>query len=112
MILGEIHDENALLSNENKLLLLGNAVFHTKWVRTLFIPPLTSEYGIHPNQLYKWKAQALDGLPKLFDDERKTEKALKATHEQELQELYAEIGRLTTQLTWLQKKSGLNYIEK
>ncbi len=76
------------------------------------IAQIASEYGIHPNQLYKWKAQALDGLPKLFDDERKTEKALKATHEQELQELYAEIGRLTTQLTWLQKKSGLNYIEK
>ncbi len=34
MILGEIYDENALLSNENKLLLLGNAVFHTNWVRT------------------------------------------------------------------------------
>lgn len=76
------------------------------------ITQIASEYGIHPNQLYKWKAQALEGLPKLFDDERKTDKALKAAHEQELQELYAEIGRLTTRLTWLQKKSGLDYIEK
>jgi len=76
------------------------------------ITQIASEYGIHPNQLYKWKTQALEGLPKLFEDERKTEKALKATHEQELQELYAEIGRLTTRLTWLQKKSGLDYIEK
>lgn len=76
------------------------------------ITQIASEYGIHPNQLYKWKAQALEGLPKLFDDEGKTEKALKAAHEQELQELYAEIGRLTTRLTWLQKKSGLDYIEK
>jgi len=76
------------------------------------ITQIASEYGIHPNQLYKWKTQALEGLPKIFEDERKTEKALKATHEQELQELYAEIGRLTTRLTWLQKKSGLDYIEK
>lgn len=76
------------------------------------IVQIASEYGIHSNQLYKWKAQALEELPRLFEDERKTEKALKAAHEQELQGLYAEIGRLTTRLTWLQKKSGLDYIEK
>jgi putative transposase len=29
-------------------------------------------------------------------------------HEQQVQELYAEIGRLTTELSWLKKKSGLN----
>ncbi len=40
------------------------------------IPQIASEYGIHPNQLYKWKAQALEGLPNLFEDERKTEKVL------------------------------------
>jgi transposase-like protein len=76
------------------------------------IAQIASEYGIHPNQLYKWKAQALEGLPGLFEDERKTEKALKAAHEHELEELYAEIGRLTTRLAWLQKKSGLELIEK
>jgi transposase-like protein len=76
------------------------------------IAQIASEYGIHPNQLYKWKAQALDGLPGLFDDERKNDKAQKAAHDHELQELYAEIGRLTTRLTWLQKKSGIEYFEK
>ena len=73
---------------------------------------IASEYGIHPNQLYKWKAQALEGLPNLFEDERKTEKVLRAAHEQELNELYAEIGRLTTQLNWLKKKSGIEPIER
>ena len=29
------------------------------------------------------------------------------SHEQQVTELYAEIGRLTTQLNWLKKKSGL-----
>ena len=76
------------------------------------IPQIASENGIHPNQLYKWKAQALEGLPNLFEDARKTEKVLRAAHEQELNELYAEIGRLTTQLNWLKKKSGIEPIER
>ncbi|MDW7754983.1 MAG: transposase, partial [Brevefilum sp.] len=69
------------------------------------IVQIASEYGIHPNQLYKWKAQALEGIPKVFEEEHKSEKATKAMHERQLQELYAEIGRLNTQLTWLKKKS-------
>jgi len=76
------------------------------------IAQIASEYGIHPNQLYKWKTQALDGLPGLFEGERKTEKVWRAAHERELNELYAEIGRLTTQLTWLKKKSGIEPIER
>jgi putative transposase len=76
------------------------------------IAQIASGYGIHPNQLYKWKSQALEGLPGLFEDDHKTEKALKAAHECELQELYVEIGRLSTQLTWLKKKSGIDVIEK
>ena len=76
------------------------------------IARIASEYGIHPNQLYKWKAQALESLPNLFEDERKGEKALRAAHEEELKELYAEIGRLTTQLNWLKKKSGIEPIER
>ncbi len=76
------------------------------------IAQIASGYGIHPNQLCKWKAQALEGLPGLFEDEHKTEKTLKAAHERELQELYAEIGRLNVQPTWLQKKSGIELIEK
>ncbi len=76
------------------------------------IAQIASEYGIHPNQLYKWKAQALERLPELFEDRRKNENKLKAEHERELNELYAEIGRLTTQLSWLKKKSGLEPIER
>jgi transposase len=73
---------------------------------------ISSAHGIHANQLYKWKTQAVEGLPKLFDDERKTEKALQVAHEQETGELYAQIGRLTTQLAWLKKKSGLEPVER
>jgi putative transposase len=52
------------------------------------------------------------GLPKVFEDDHKGEKTLKSVHERKLQELYAEIGRLNTQLTWLKKKSGIDIIEK
>lgn len=76
------------------------------------IAQIASEYGVHPNQLYKWKAQALENLSVLFEDERKGAKALKAEHERKLKELYAEIGKLSTQLAWLKKKSGLELPEE
>jgi len=71
------------------------------------IAQIASEHGIHSNQLYKWKALALEKFPDIFEDERKDERAQKAEHERELKELYAEIGKLTTQLSWLKKKSGI-----
>jgi putative transposase len=71
------------------------------------IAQIASEYSVHPSQLYKWKAQAVENLSGLFEDDRKGEKALKAEHDRQLKELYAEIGKLTTQLAWLKKKSGI-----
>lgn len=76
------------------------------------IAQLAAEYGIHPNQLYRWRDQAQAGLASLFEKEEKAEKNEKVQHEQEKEELYAEIGRLSTQLAWLKKKSGLDPIEK
>ena len=67
------------------------------------VSEISSEYGIHANQLYKWRSQALEGLPGLFENDRKTEKTLRSAHEKEKEELYAHIGRLTTQLNWLKK---------
>jgi transposase len=71
------------------------------------IAQIASEYGIHTNQLYRWKAQALENLASLFEDERRGEKGLQAEHERQVKELYAEIGKLSTQLSWLKKKSGI-----
>ena len=67
---------------------------------------IASEYGVHPNVLYRWKKQALENLPRLFEDENKGERAGQAEHERQVSELYREIGRLTTQLEWLKKKAG------
>jgi transposase len=69
------------------------------------VSQLAAEYGVSTKQLGRWKTTALENLPRLF--EATAEKAQQA-HEQQVQELYAEIGRLTTELSWLKKKSGLN----
>ncbi len=76
------------------------------------IAEIASEHGVHPNQIYKWKAQALESLPRLFADDQQTTRAVEAAHERELQDLYAQIGRLTTQLAWLKKKSGIDPLER
>lgn len=59
-----------------------------------------------PSQLKEWKKIVLQGLAELFSREGKAGEQAKA-HEEEVNELYNEIGRLTTPVTWL-KKSGLN----
>lgn len=72
------------------------------------IAKIASESGVHPTQLKKWKAMAIDKLPTLFSDEHKTAMAARAADDKKVNELYSEIGRLTTQLTWLKKKSGFS----
>src|SRR3972149_11227562 len=67
------------------------------------ISQIASERGVHPNQLHRWKAQALGGLPRLFENDHKTEKAQALAYERQVQDVYAEIGKLTTQLAWLKK---------
>jgi putative transposase len=57
---------------------------------------------IRPGQLHRWKRQALDNFPHLFTESQALKQQADA-HEQQLAELYAEIGKLTTQLEWLKK---------
>jgi transposase-like protein len=69
------------------------------------IQEIGAHYGVHPNQVAKWKRQALELMPQLFADHRlrgnETDEVLKA-------ELYQQIGKLQVQLDWLKKKSGLS----
>ncbi len=78
---------------------------------TKTISQLAAEHSIHPNLLGTWRATALQSLPSLFE-RRDSLDAVQATHEQQVQELYAQIGRLTTQVAWLCKKSGLDPDQK
>ena len=76
------------------------------------IAQIASEYSVHPNHLHRWKKQAIDHFDELFQKDHKQERTKEAAHERQLEELYAEIGRLTTQVNWLKKKSGLDILEK
>jgi transposase-like protein len=72
------------------------------------VSQIAAEHGIHPHQLYQWRDHALQALPSIFSDQSAREQAAKeAAHERQLQRLYAQIGKLTTQLEWLKKKVGL-----
>lgn len=71
------------------------------------ISQIASEFEVHPNQLTKWKKLTLESLPLILKDgRRKGEKEIE-DYKKQIQELYAEIGELTTNLNWLKKKSGL-----
>jgi len=66
------------------------------------IAQLSSEYGVHANQITKWRKQLLERLPALFSDKRKEkEKSTEALQD----ELYKQIGQLKVELDWLKKKS-------
>ena len=71
------------------------------------VSQLASEHGIHANVLNRWKTEAVQNLSQLFVDDRKGIAKMKNEYEKTINELYAEIGKLTSQLSWLKKKSGL-----
>lgn len=68
---------------------------------------IAAENGIHPNLLTKWKQTALEGLPTLFERDSQSH-GNDAAQGKKTAELYEQIGRLTTQVNWLKKKSGLD----
>ncbi len=68
------------------------------------IAQISSEYGVHPTQLHKWKRQAIEGLPSVFADDKRAIEAVKSDYEAKMKELYAEIGRLGTYVEWFKKK--------
>ena len=65
---------------------------------------LSSEFGVHANQIGQWRKQLLNELLSLFAHQR-----TKHDKEQEelISELYRQIGQLKVELDWLKKKSHL-----
>ena len=65
---------------------------------------LSSEFGVHANQIARWRKQLFKELPNLFSDRRR-----KQDRDQEdlVSELYQQIGQLKVELDWLKKKSRM-----
>lgn len=63
---------------------------------------LSSEFGVHANQIRQWRQKLVDELPGVFSDRRrKNDKETEAV----TTELYCQIGQLKVELDWLKKKS-------
>lgn len=76
------------------------AVAAVKEVHT--VSELASQFGVHPTQIHKWKRRLLDGAAEIFARPGKPVQ----DNEDEVAELYEQIGRLKMELEWLKKKAA------
>lgn len=64
---------------------------------------IASEYGVHPNQVTTWKGQLLANAANVFSGHQaKSEK----DWETERERMFAKIGQLEYENTWVKKKFG------
>ena len=70
---------------------------------------LSSEYGVHANQIRQWSQRLLDEVPHVSSDRRR-----KQDNEVEeiTSELYRQIGQLKVELEWLKKKSQMLLLKR
>ena len=68
------------------------------------IAELASRFGVHPNQIHKWKKAVLDNAGSVFEADRSARDRADAAL---VLELYAKIGELTVERDFLSRRSGL-----
>lgn len=64
---------------------------------------LSSEFGVHPTAISRWKKQVIDLLPGLLSGKAQSKEK---EGEELVSKLYQEIGQLKMELDWLKKKSS------
>ncbi len=58
----------------------------------LTINEISKQFGVHPNQISKWKKQFLESLPQIFENSKST---LAEADEELTNQLYQQIGHTT-----------------
>lgn len=65
---------------------------------------ISSEYGVHPNQISKWKKELLKKVTTIFGT---TNGAPDKGQQELIEKLYCNIGELKVENDWLKKKLNL-----
>ncbi len=60
---------------------------------------ITSSHEIHVNQIRQWRNAFLGQIPSIFANENKKADQNEGGYKNQIENLYAEVGRLTTQLS-------------